>query len=220
MKLIKALLIILLLVLIGGLGYGFYLLNTLDNRVNSAMQPVTDLNRDLTTQVSKILHPTPTIRPDPVTIIHAVTPLARLETIQFSVEKVLSAEVNQGMLQNIIGDRLLFIAHGTVIAGVDLTKLNPEDLQQVEGGLVLDLPAPEIFIAALDNQKSYVYDRDTGIFTKGDPQLETEVRKAAEREIRQAALDDQILEQASTNAVAYLQVFLDKLGYSNITVLP
>lgn len=64
--------------------------------VQQATQPVIELQQGVSTEVAGLLHPTPTIIPDPVTIIHEVQSLARLETIQYSVEKVITAETRQG----------------------------------------------------------------------------------------------------------------------------
>lgn len=199
---------------------GIYLINTVSKTVNSIIQPVVQANSGISTQVAELLHPTPTIRPDPVTIIHAVQPLARLETIQYSVEKVITGETGQGLFKSLVGDKLLFIAHGTVIAGVDLGKLTLDQIEERDGALVLNLPEPEIFIASLNNEQSYIYDRQTGIFSKGNPQLETDVRRAAEREIEAAARNDGILVLAKQNAVAFLTNFLIKLGYNNVVVAP
>jgi len=77
-------------------------------------------------------------------------------------------------------------------------------------------PRRRIFIATLDNEKSYVYDRDTGALTKGSVDLETLARQAAEDEIRKAALEDGILTQAQTNAEAYLLKFFTALGYRTV----
>jgi hypothetical protein len=78
------------------------------------------------------------------------------------------------------------------------------------------LPAPEILVATLDNELSYVYDRDTGLLTHGDTNLETEARQAAEQEIRAAALEDGILDQARINAEVFLEKFFQALGYSPV----
>jgi uncharacterized protein DUF4230 len=102
-----------------------------------------------------------------------------------------------------------------VIAGIDLQKLQPGDMRYENGVLTVKLPPAEIFIAALDNDKSYVYNRDTGILTKPDINLETLVRQRAEEEILKAALDDGILQQAQTNAEAYLLKFFTALGFPN-----
>jgi hypothetical protein len=181
-------------------------------QAQQAVQPVTDLSNSIGTQVAQIFNPTPTVVVDPVTIIHQVRSLARLETIQYTVEKVITAETGQGVFGALFGDRLLFIAHGVVVAGVDLQLLGPEDLKVKDNVLFVQLPEPEIFIATLDNEKSYVYNRDTGILTRGDVNLETTARRVAEQEVRQAALDDGVLDLARQNAENYLSRLMIELG--------
>lgn len=186
------------------------------NTVNTALDPIQRTNSELSTQVASLLHPTPTVIPDPVTIIDKVRAVARLETIHYTVEKVITAEVNQGILGPLFGDKLLFVAHGYVIAGIDMSKMTPEDLWLEDGILHVRLPAAEIFVATLDNQKSYVYDRETGAFTHGDPDLETAARQVAEEEIRKAALNDGILNQAQVNANIFLERFFQSLDYQTV----
>jgi len=181
--------------------------------------PISEANKNLQTQIARVLNPTPTIIPDPVTIINKISSLARLETIQYSVEKIIVVEKGQEVLKLLFGDRLLFVAHGKVIAGLDLTKLNRSDLEIQNGLLKVKLPEPEIFIVNLDNEKSYVYNRETGLLTKSDPDLETLARQAAETQIRQAALGDGILEQARVNAEAYLLGFLNNLGFNTVVFI-
>jgi hypothetical protein len=181
-------------------------------RAQEAVQPVTDLSHSVGTQVAQFLRPTPTVYVDPIAIVHQVRSLARLETIQYSVERVITAERGQEVFGRLFGDRLLFVAHGVVIAGVDLQKLGPDDLQVRNNVLYVKLPEPEIFIATLDNERSYVYDRDTGLLTRGDIHLETTARRTAEQAIRAAALEDGILEQARTNAENYLYRLLMEIG--------
>jgi hypothetical protein len=189
------------------------------NNVQRSIQPVNDMTKNLGTQVAQALNPTPTILPDPVTVIYQVRSLARLETIQYSIEKVITAETGQGVFGALFGDRLLFVAHGIVLAGVDLAKLGPQDMELRDGVLYVRLPEAEIFIATLDNQKSYVYDRDTGLLRRGDVNLETAARQAAELEIRNAAIEDGILNQASQNAENFMYRLLRDLGYPDVIFL-
>jgi len=185
--------------------------------VQQATQPVIELQQGVSTEVARLLHPTPTIIPDPVTIIQEVQSLARLETIQYSVEKVITAETRQGPFGFLFGDRLLLVAHGSVIAGVDLAEITERDISIDEmGAVTLRLPPAEIFIAALDNEQTYVYDREVGFLRRGDVELESAARLAAEEEILEAALSDGILEQAQVNAEAYLFRLLRSLGFSNV----
>lgn len=182
-------------------------------------QSLNEQNHALQTQMSNLLHPTPTIIPDPITYINEIRALARLETIQYSIEKVITGEMGGGTFDTFFGDKILFVGHGTVIAGIDMEKLQPENMRFENGVLTVTLPSAEVFIATLDNDKSYVYDRQTGILTKPDPNLETLVRQKAEEEILKAALEDGILEQAQTNAEAYLFKFFAALGFPNTIFL-
>jgi hypothetical protein len=185
--------------------------------VRETTEPLKQLRGVIATQMSQLFHPTPTVIPDPVTIVHEVQELARLETMQYTVEKVIIAETGQGPFGFLFGDRLLLVAHGVVIAGVDLEKLEPEDLWIDDAGQVyLRLPESEVFITSLDNEKSFVYDRDTGLLTRGDINLEATARMAAEEEIVHAALEDGILEQAQINAENYLYRMMRSLGFPDV----
>lgn len=181
-----------------------------------ALNPLTQTNHTIETRMAEILNPTPTILPDPITIVHDVRSLARLETIQYTLEKVITAESGQDELSFLFGDKLLFVGHGVVIAGIDLSRLRPEDMW-VEGEvLYVSLPAAEVFVATLNNEKSYVYNRDTGLLTKGDVNLETSARVAAEQEILKAAMEDGILVQAQQNGESYMSRMLRGLGYADV----
>jgi len=131
------------------------------------------------------------------------------------------AERDQDLLWGAFGETMLFVAYGEVIAGVDLAKMTPEDMQVVDPTTVMvNLPDAEIFVATLDNDRSYVADRDTGVaigFTGGiDPNLETEVRQRAEQEILEAALEVDILGTADENAETFMRTFLEGLGFETI----
>lgn len=160
---------------------------------------------------------TPVILPDRVTIVREVNALARLETASFTGEKIVTSERNQDFLWGILGETLIFIAVGEVIAGVDLAQMAPEDIQVVDPTTVMvHLPEAEVFVATLDNDLSYVADRDTGLLTTADAQLETQVRQEGEKAILEAALEYGIMEQADTNAKTYMENFLKGLGFETV----
>jgi hypothetical protein len=194
----------------------YILVDVMKRSTTSALAPLQQANEQLKTEVHQLMNPTPTIIPDPVTIINEVRSLARLETIQYSVEKVITAEIGQGQFAFLFGDRLLFVAHGVVIAGFDLEKITSEDMKLDGRILTIQMPQPEVFIATLDNEKSYVYDREKGLLTEGSKDLESEARKVAEQEILKAAMDDGILELARQNGENYLIRLLRGLGYPEV----
>jgi hypothetical protein len=196
----------------------YFIVLTVRDTSRAATAPFQSLNEQnhaMQTQMANLLNPTPTIIPDPVTYINEIRALARLETIQYSVEKVITGQTGGGTFEALFGDKILFVGHGTVIAGIDMEKLRPENMRFENGVLTVNLPPAEVFIAALNNEKSYVYNRDTGLLTKPDPNLETLVRQRAEDEILKAALEDGILKQAQINAESYLLKFFSVLGFPN-----
>jgi hypothetical protein len=187
-------------------------------RAQQAFAPVSDMTSNPT--ASAHLSTGATVLPDPVTIINQVRSLARLETIQYTIEKVITAETGQGALALLFGYKLILVAHGSVIGGVDLSQLGPENLWLEDGVLNVYLPDPEIFVATLDNEKSYIYDRETGLLTHGDINLESEARRVAEDEIKKAAVLDGILSQARTNAENYLYRLFRSLGFPEVNFIP
>ena len=209
-------LIIILIVIAAGAYLIVQSIRDMTQAASAPFQQVQQANEAVQTQISQLLHPSPTIIPDPVTYINEVQALARMETIQYSIEKVITAEQGQGFFGFLVGDRLLFVAHGVVIAGIDMEKLQPEDLRFEDGVLYVKLPPAEIFIATLDNEKSYIYDREQGILSQDNFDLETDTRRVAEEEIHKAAIEDGILEQAQVNAEAYLLKFFSALGYQAV----
>ncbi len=156
---------------------------------------------------------------DQPTVVRQVRALQRIETVSYSLDKILSGERENPILpQFLAGDRLLLVAHGEVIAGIDLSKVRPGDVQVHGRSVSIRLPAGEIFTATLDNAKTRVYSRDTGLFSTPDPNLEGEVREEAVQQLRTAALDDGILKTAAINAHQPLSSLLASLGFSNIEI--
>jgi hypothetical protein len=204
--------VILLLILVALVGGGVLLIGALQRMT----QPLAEAEQALQEQFEQITNPTPTIIPDPVTIIRQVRGLSRLETASYSVEKVITAESGQGPIAFLFGDRLILVAHGQVIAGVDLAKMGDGDIIVAEDGVVVvTLPPAEVLVVKLDNQKSYVVDRDTGLIGV-NPALETDARQAAEGEVLQAALEDGILEMAQRNAEAAVRQLIMALGFKDV----
>jgi hypothetical protein len=160
--------------------------------------------------------PTPTIYPSAATVLEGVQALSRLETASYQMEKVITAESGQGPLGFLFGDRLLLIAYGEMIAGVDLSYIGPTDLLTTDDGTVyMRLPPTEVFVATLDNSRTYVYDRRTGVAGM-NMQLETAARLEAERLMLQAAIETGLLEKAEENARDVLRSLLFGLGFKHV----
>jgi hypothetical protein len=159
------------------------------------------------------------INVDQPTVVHQIRALQRIETVSYTMDKIISGERENPILPSFLaGDRLLLVVHGEVIAGLDLSKLQASDVEVRGRSVSIHLPPAEIFTTSLDNAKTRVYSRDTGLFSTPDPNLEGEVREEAERQLRAAALQDGILKTAETNARQTVASVLSSLGFENIEI--
>ena len=115
---------------------------------------------------------------DQPTVVRQIQQLQRLETVRFSMDKIISG----------LHDR----------------------------SISLRLPKSQILLTRIDNSRTRVYSRDTGLFSSPDPNLESQVRQEAERELQEAALQDNILKTADDNARTTLSALLRSLGFTNV----
>lgn len=152
-------------------------------------------------------------------VVQNIQRLQRLETVVYSVEKIVTGAQDSAYLPRALaGDRILLIVYGEVTAGIDLGKLDASSITIKDKAISLQLPAAEIFSARLDNAKTQVYSRETGLFVRPDPNLETEVRRAAEQQVHRAALDSGILKTAADNGRNTLQKLLEGLGFDSVVI--
>jgi hypothetical protein len=157
------------------------------------------------------------INVDQPTVVRQIQQLQRLETVSYTMDKIISGEhANAYLPKFLAGDRLLLVVHGEVVAGINLAGLQPGDVLVQGQRVSIHLPAAEVFTTRIDNARTRVYSRDTGLFSSPDPNLESEVREEAERQLRQAALQDGILKTAADNARSTISGMLKGFGFHEV----
>jgi hypothetical protein len=151
------------------------------------------------------------------TVVDRIQKLQRLETVVYTMDKLVTGAKENPLLPDFLtGDRLLLMVHGEVVAGIDFANLKPDDVR-IDGKQVhLHLPAAQVFATRLDSARTRVYSRQTGLLVPTDPNLETQVRQEAERQLQDAALADGILKTAQQNASSTISSLLQGLGFEKI----
>lgn len=157
------------------------------------------------------------INVDQPTVVHQIQQLQRLETVSYTMDKIISGEHGNAYLPKFLaGDRLLLVVHGEVVGGINLAGLQPRDVLIQGQKVSIHLPAAEVLSTRIDNARTKVYSRDTGLFSSPDPNLESEVREEAERQLQQAALQDGILKIAADNARSTISGMLKGFGFVEV----
>jgi HSP20 family molecular chaperone IbpA len=156
-------------------------------------------------------------------VIVAVRSLARLETAEFHMERVIDLRQKQEHLMGLVDsqDAILLVAAARVSAGIDLQGVNDDaiDLDQETKSVTIRLPAPEVFDAALDEERTYVHSRSTDLLAERSEQLETEARQAAARRLQEAAVEAGLLRIARDNAKSTVTSLLHSLGFEHVEII-
>ena len=156
-----------------------------------------------------------------VTVVESIRELSELTTIEVVEAVTLEKGNDAGILNFLRGDRISLLAVARIGAGVDLGEVEDGDatIDFDARSIELRVPPPRITFVSLDNDATQVYDRDTGLLTRGDPQLESEARRAAEDLLEQRALEAGILDEARSATRTRLQAFLRGLGFEDVRVI-
>jgi hypothetical protein len=109
--------------------------------------------------------------------------------------------------------RVLLVAHGVVKAGVDLERLRPEDLTVSDKKVTIQLPAAQITDCYLDERRTQVVERSTGLLRTFDKDLEQTARKLAVDDIRRGARTAGILKDADERARTQVEKFFQTMGW-------
>ncbi|HZY62906.1 MAG TPA: DUF4230 domain-containing protein [Edaphobacter sp.] len=161
----------------------------------------------------------PTFEASVPAIVQKIQKLSRLETVVYSLDTVVEGSKSSAVLPDLLaGDRILLIVHGQSIAGIDLSKLKPEDVHINGKSIRVTLPPSELFVTTIDNQRTKVYARSTGLLTSADQNLESETRAHAQDQLQKDALSDGILDAARKNACATVTTLLYGLGFQHVEV--
>jgi hypothetical protein len=146
------------------------------------------------------------------TLLKKVQTLSQFVTVKYSLEKVV-------VLDDVkwYGDsHVVLVAHGVVKAAINLDQLAPNDIEISGKKISMTLPRSRVVDAYLDDQRTQIVERYTGVLRVFDKDLEQNARRQAVEELRLAALQNGILNDASERARAQLTILLYQVGFSEV----
>jgi len=188
---------------------GIWVVSSLQNVIDAVPTPG---------DLAAVFEPEPFEEIGPVVIssIRDMSNLTTVETVQYTI---VDKGTDQGWLEWARGDSLQLFAVARIGAGIDMSGISVRNVSLDDQGVVeITVPAAEIQYVSVDNEATQILDRETGLFTKGDPRLETDARQVAEEVLVQAAVDEGVLADAEDNARQILTDFLLGLGYRDVVV--
>ena len=155
---------------------------------------------------------------DTPVLLQQVQTLSELVTVKYVVEKIeIWDDPPSGWRQFVAGDnRILLLARGVVKAGVDFSKLKPNDIKVQGKTIWINLPSARVTDAYLDDKETKVIERTTGFLRTFDKDLEQNVRLTAVNDMRQSASRGGIVKDANDRARAQLVSFFRLMGFERV----
>jgi hypothetical protein len=167
-----------------------------------------------------VLRPAPAALLNSATVVQRIQTLSTLVTVKYVLEKVVVYDDPKylGGLIPLGENRLILLAHGEVLAGVDFSQLSSQAVTISGRRIVLTIPPAVVTDAHLVEQHTHVLDWHTGMLRSFDKQLEQSARRQAVVDITRAARQSGIEEEAATRARTQLTAFLKALGFDEVRV--
>ena|SRR5579862_8756194 len=145
-------------------------------------------------------------------VVKKVQTLSQFTTVKYTLEKIVVFEDAKWY-----GDsRVLLVAHGVVKAGINLDQMGSNDIHISGKKISLTLPRPRVTDVYLEDRRTQIVERSTGILRAFDKDLEQNARAAAVDELRLAALQNGILNDAAERGRSQLTILLYQLGFTDI----
>ena len=145
------------------------------------------------------------IEPDKVAILKEMQNISRLETAIDRYEQIFQSKRDETRWFGLCGEYLTFIAHGEVVAGIDLSELIMSDIMLIDDNICIKLPKAKIFYSRLDEERSYVQSHSSKLLASRSLDMETKVRKNAILYFNDYAIINNILDRAYYNATIILK---------------
>jgi hypothetical protein len=160
-------------------------------------------------------------------ILQAITDLHRYEAASATLEVVVDIEKDAKYLPDAIrGERRIFLAHGTVGAGVEFADIATTiHVDEATKSVTIAIPHAHLVNTHIDLDRSKMLEHNRGLLDRlgsamgGAPASDKDLLRIAERKLEAAAQESGVLHQADENTKAMLTQLATGLGYKNVTVV-
>jgi hypothetical protein len=153
------------------------------------------------------------LRPEAPTVVNEIQRLNQLTTVKYTLQRVVGLTEPKTPFGE---ESILIMVQGEALAGVDLTCVSSADIQFTTArSVTVNLPRAKLLNVFLDEKQTKVWDRHITWWTPWipyDPDLEHRARLKALDNVRSAALELGILNEAQRNAQLTVANFLRAVG--------
>jgi hypothetical protein len=160
-------------------------------------------------------------------VLKSIRDLHEYHAATGNFQQIVDLHHDTGLPDELLGDRTLFVATGSVDALVDFGQIEDGAVHVSDDrrSATINLPRPTLSDPQIDVTRSYVYDRDRGLFNQigslfgNDDGDQQQVYVVAQERIRAAAQNGSgLIPRAEDNTRKMLQSLLRSLGFRRVAV--
>lgn len=164
----------------------------------------------------------------PPLILNEIRDLAEFRAAEAEFEVIVDRETDVKWVPAFIaGERVQFVAVGTVDATVDFGAMTDESVlfDEEANTATIILPVPQMGEPVIDLDDSGVMNRDRGVLDRlgslfvDNPTAEISLIEEAEDKMADAAATTDLLERAQANTTAMLTALIESLGVDGVRVV-
>jgi hypothetical protein len=154
-------------------------------------------------------------------VIQQVKDVSELTTAIFETENIIDVK-KKGGLGGVAESKLLYIAHGSMRVGFDLSEFHDDDILIENNKITVNLPPLKVLDTKLDVKHSRVYDYNRGWINLSSDDDAVKLVEDAQREaitkIEESACKDWLIKTANERvkqiAQRFLNLFMNDKGYT------
>jgi len=154
-------------------------------------------------------------RSEHVLSVDKIEKMGKLELVKVNIKDILEQTGERPFY--LPNAKAVLIIAGEVIAGIDLEKVQKDDIADSGTQITITLPKPEILMSKVNHEKSKIYNIEWGGFSTAN--LVDEAYKAAEKKIIEEAEKTGYEETCKNNAKTLLTPIFREISGKEIDIL-
>ena len=155
----------------------------------------------------------------PETEIHRIKDIGLLSTTEYTIGKIVKLDDTEYSWTKWGSRKILIKTRAKVKAGIDLSKIQKDDIVVKGNTIEIKIPAAEITTFSMDPKYTYTEMESISGLRDGFTQQEkNDFLKQGEEAIRKDLGETGILKDAEKNAESFLQDFFKQQGYEKVVV--
>ncbi len=147
--------------------------------------------------------------------VEKIEKMGKLELVKVNIKDILEQTGERPFY--LPNAKAVLIIAGEVIAGIDLEKVQKDDIADSGTQITITLPKPEILMSKVNHEKSKIYNIEWGGFSTAN--LVDEAYKAAEKKIIEEAEKTGYEETCKNNAKTLLTPIFREISGKEINIL-